>query len=105
MIRRPPRSTLFPYTTLFRSKIFLSAVGLDTPADAAVCLRPCAALSVAFFRCSWRALLPVQRERARVAQLPTTENGLYVAYALRSPRAVDGARVQTSNTPTERRIL
>src|SRR2546422_2008464 len=25
MIRRPPRSTLFPYTTLFRSKEFLSA--------------------------------------------------------------------------------
>src|SRR3970282_415420 len=24
MIRRPPRSTLFPYTTLFRSNIFLS---------------------------------------------------------------------------------
>src|SRR5258705_9745961 len=23
MIRRPPRSTLFPYTTLFRSKVFL----------------------------------------------------------------------------------
>src|SRR3712207_7287306 len=23
MIRRPPRSTLFPYTTLFRSEIFL----------------------------------------------------------------------------------
>src|SRR5256884_1819182 len=23
MIRRPPRSTLFPYTTLFRSRIFL----------------------------------------------------------------------------------
>src|SRR3712207_8595426 len=23
MIRRPPRSTLFPYTTLFRSKIYL----------------------------------------------------------------------------------
>src|SRR5438874_7821318 len=26
MIRRPPRSTLFPYTTLFRS-LFLTAVG------------------------------------------------------------------------------
>src|SRR3712207_7025791 len=26
MIRRPPRSTLFPYTTLFRSKIFPSRV-------------------------------------------------------------------------------
>src|SRR3712207_7682429 len=24
MIRRPPRSTLFPYTTLFRSALFLS---------------------------------------------------------------------------------
>src|SRR5256885_5808283 len=24
MIRRPPRSTLFPYTTLFRSRVFLS---------------------------------------------------------------------------------
>src|SRR2546430_5092825 len=26
MIRRPPRSTLFPYTTLFRSGVFLRAV-------------------------------------------------------------------------------
>src|SRR2546430_10139908 len=25
MIRRPPRSTLFPYTTLFRSKVRLAA--------------------------------------------------------------------------------
>src|SRR3712207_8813567 len=27
MIRRPPRSTLFPYTTLFRSKLFHSKTG------------------------------------------------------------------------------
>src|SRR5947209_16256422 len=27
MIRRPPRSTLFPYTTLFRSEIVLKGVG------------------------------------------------------------------------------
>src|SRR5947209_14173880 len=26
MIRRPPRSTLFPYTTLFRSKVFVIAL-------------------------------------------------------------------------------
>src|SRR3712207_8647999 len=26
MIRRPPRSTLFPYTTLFRSREFVTAV-------------------------------------------------------------------------------
>src|SRR2546430_12338537 len=30
MIRRPPRSTLFPYTTLFRSQI---ALGLATPLE------------------------------------------------------------------------
>src|SRR2546422_11765910 len=29
MIRRPPRSTLFPYTTLFRSGQALDAVGPD----------------------------------------------------------------------------
>src|SRR2546422_1068512 len=28
MIRRPPRSTLFPYTTLFRSVIFASILGV-----------------------------------------------------------------------------
>src|SRR5688572_31284182 len=27
MLRRPPRSTLFPYTTLFRSRIFLFVLG------------------------------------------------------------------------------
>src|SRR3712207_8790668 len=27
MIRRPPRSTLFPYTTLFRSKMFWIGIG------------------------------------------------------------------------------
>src|SRR5687768_17696653 len=28
MLRRPPRSTLFPYTTLFRSFVLLAAVAL-----------------------------------------------------------------------------
>src|SRR3712207_7382967 len=31
MIRRPPRSTLFPYTTLFRSQVVAGAAGLDRP--------------------------------------------------------------------------
>src|SRR3989454_2651520 len=34
MIRRPPRSTLFPYTTLFRSWIFGSEGTLRLEADA-----------------------------------------------------------------------
>src|SRR3989449_6983823 len=32
MIRRPPRSTLFPYTTLFRSDLALDDHGVDDPA-------------------------------------------------------------------------
>src|SRR3712207_9309534 len=31
MIRRPPRSTLFPYTTLFRSRVDLAPGVLDDP--------------------------------------------------------------------------
>src|SRR3712207_9411569 len=30
MIRRPPRSTLFPYTTLFRSDVLVAAVAGET---------------------------------------------------------------------------
>src|SRR5260221_5423165 len=36
MIRRPPRSTLFPYTTLFRSAANLSAIGIGTETDGSV---------------------------------------------------------------------
>src|SRR3712207_7643394 len=32
MIRRPPRSTLFPYTTLFRSALRVTALGTLRPA-------------------------------------------------------------------------
>src|SRR5260221_4944564 len=37
MIRRPPRSTLFPYTTLFRS---VGGAGAERPADEADRLAP-----------------------------------------------------------------
>src|SRR5260370_15241827 len=41
MIRRPPRSTLFPYTTLFRSLgvLFSRGPALDTDAVQRLCLR------------------------------------------------------------------
>src|SRR3712207_7565671 len=47
MIRRPPRSTLFPYTTLFRSKVVVGGeavrvlerqLGLADPAQPVECL-------------------------------------------------------------------
>src|SRR2546430_611528 len=34
MIRRPPRSTLFPYTTLFRSVLSVALSRLNRPEDA-----------------------------------------------------------------------
>src|ERR1035437_10622988 len=34
MIRRPPRSTLFPYTTLFRSEVDDEVVGAEADGDA-----------------------------------------------------------------------
>src|SRR2546430_6124379 len=40
MIRRPPRSTLFPYTTLFRSKNYM--VGFR---DGTACQGPCVRLN------------------------------------------------------------
>src|SRR2546430_10705562 len=33
MIRRPPRSTLFPYTTLFRSQAYLSSLARQSDID------------------------------------------------------------------------
>src|SRR5258707_10904363 len=43
MIRRPPRSTLFPYTTLFRSQTFL--VGLAASVGAGISMAFAEALS------------------------------------------------------------
>src|SRR3712207_9145657 len=44
MIRRPPRSTLFPYTTLFRSDREPAAGGQRRPGEAEVDGQPAAAL-------------------------------------------------------------
>src|SRR5437588_7767378 len=39
MIRRPPRSTLFPYTTLFRSPLYDAVVSCHTLGDVSPVLR------------------------------------------------------------------
>src|SRR3712207_6931626 len=40
MIRRPPRSTLFPYTTLFRSvKVAVATLVMTVPSGVGVCAR------------------------------------------------------------------
>src|SRR3712207_8476624 len=50
MIRRPPRSTLFPYTTLFRSLDCSDWVSIEKPRRS-VTSKPCRASSSA--TCSW----------------------------------------------------
>src|SRR5574337_905945 len=40
MIRRPPRSTLFPYTTLFRSLVLLAAIALSACGPTTIVANP-----------------------------------------------------------------
>src|SRR5258708_30726068 len=54
MIRRPPRSTLFPYTTLFRScRFYCSAVSSDKP-DTYGCRATAPGALPAGYHGSWR---------------------------------------------------
>src|SRR2546422_10494127 len=50
MIRRPPRSTLFPYTTLFRSLCWERAGGFALSQLRAYARRPLPSVGVAGFR-------------------------------------------------------
>src|SRR2546429_5145302 len=55
MIRRPPRSTLFPYTTLFRS---------SRRACSSLCCCNCAARSIRFRRIGAKIAAPVTANRS-----------------------------------------
>src|SRR2546430_4730303 len=50
MIRRPPRSTLFPYTTLFRSGLCLRDVGLRSHASFEPIERELQVVGIGFYR-------------------------------------------------------
>src|SRR2546426_7597743 len=63
MIRRPPRSTLFPYTTLFRSRVPRRASGLGGPG------RPGCGLSP-------RLWVPVRRRVGVLESRPTGRRGV-----------------------------
>src|SRR3712207_8866382 len=63
MIRRPPRSTLFPYTTLFRS------LDAHAPAGAAGDLRPARVLATGDLRLGQRRAALRRRGRRRDARL------------------------------------
>src|SRR2546429_5697607 len=50
MIRRPPRSTLFPYTTLFRSELavcmFVRACGISPASSVVSCTSTCSPVEI-----------------------------------------------------------
>src|SRR2546425_7101272 len=67
MIRRPPRSTLFPYTTLFRSEgfpmtLFAERTGLPL---AAVDAKLAKAESQGLIERDWKRVRPTERGRTR----------------------------------------
>src|SRR5256885_5575025 len=76
MIRRPPRSTLFPYTTLFRSQnvlarghLVVAAVGNDGPA------------APALYPAAWPGVVGVTAVDARQQVLVEALRGAQVKFA------------------------
>src|SRR2546427_4277981 len=72
MIRRPPRSTLFPYTTLFRS---LAKRGLLTPQQMSV-LRPLAELIEDWRKHLHADAVTARHEREQVAKAQRIIDGI-----------------------------
>src|SRR5258708_17025410 len=84
MIRRPPRSTLFPYTTLFRSKKGLSCMRKAALAAvvAALAVLPVAASAddkVANVVGTWEGELHRKTARQKPRHHSNAETGLYFA--------------------------
>src|SRR5437667_5227571 len=76
MIRRPPRSTLFPYTTLFRSRLLDLHVAIPTPRDEQRLYRHASALSAVS-----RAAELERKHRGQVADRPAPRNKNYANVA------------------------
>src|SRR2546430_11561249 len=68
MIRRPPRSTLFPYTTLFRSS---GSAGSPPPRRSPACpCRPCLAPPAGPTGCAWTS----DRSEEHTSELQSQSN-------------------------------
>src|SRR2546426_12150425 len=98
MIRRPPRSTLFPYTTLFRSQaVYFSRAPIPFDRDGTIDVIYHQHVGVyAYTREAldrWGRLAPVPEERwERLRQLPTAPHRITIGAVLcatpAAPRAV-----------------
>src|SRR5258706_7446194 len=93
MIRRPPRSTLFPYTTLFRS---LSRATVGGGAYAGVALQvPCAAHPLRQTRREFSWATPVRvrahRSEEHTSELQSPTNHVFRLLAYHNERNAHGA--------------
>src|SRR5260370_19296313 len=65
MIRRPPRSTLFPYTTLFRSPLSLRGRGTTPSLRGGPCLASLSRAALAHTTSPKRCIVPPRQSPAR----------------------------------------
>src|SRR3712207_8763902 len=87
MIRRPPRSTLFPYTTLFRSTLTDTQSGerLEVPFtdEAEVTLRVEGAVNEVELGTLRLAAVPIQRDRKSTRLNSSHANISYAVFCLK----------------------
>src|SRR2546428_9438611 len=84
MIRRPPRSTLFPYTTLFRSR------GLSGGTQS---LRTTRGVKLDWILCTWPQRGPRVRRRGRIGQVV---RGMLIAAVDRKSTRLNSSHDQIS---------
>src|SRR5258708_30717709 len=99
MIRRPPRSTLFPYTTLFRSQQYINrndATVLETPtpvADFLVALR--SEEHTSELQSPDHLVCRLLLEKKKINKLVSQLLHNYIGYVLSDPRTITLLRVRT----------
>src|SRR2546422_7051539 len=94
MIRRPPRSTLFPYTTLFRSKVFS-----QLRANAAQRKHPREVFhAVASVRALPRGHLQAEKTLDRKSTRLNSSHG-YISYAVFCLKKKNNKDVQAGHAP------
>src|SRR3712207_7701722 len=98
MIRRPPRSTLFPYTTLFRSPLGSTREQMRDPASA---LGSATVIGVlpgrSRVRLDWRAGDPEQRSEEHTSELQSRQY-LVCRLLLENKHQRDGQRTRQTST-------
>src|SRR5258707_12059092 len=91
MIRRPPRSTLFPYTTLFRSKVHRIIV---QPWDASQWERLCSTIVNALF-----SFLLTSRDRKSTRLNSSHANISYAVFCLKKKKKKNNTSSSCSRMP------